>query len=455
MRLRLSVLVGFCLFTTTGITWAQTASVPLVTSQATSTKDISANNLNSPGESIGRLTLAEALNLVLKNNSSLAAFAEEIHAKDAAAQQAGLLPNPNLAVELENFAGEDELEGFDSAETTIALSQLVELGGKRSKRRQVATLEKDLAGWDYQTKNFDVLASTAKTFIQVLAAQQRQTLTEELVRLSEQTFAAVAARVEAGKVPPLEQTRAQVELASARTVAYKARRELQANRGRLAAFWGVLQPEFSQAVGDLTTINPVPNEEDFYSLLKNNPDLARWDTEIDQSEATVNLASAKAIPDLTFSFGVRNFQESGSNALVAGFELPLPLFDRNQGGVREARATLEKARHERRAAEIEARADLAEAYQSLSASYAEAITLRDEILPSAQSAFEASDFAYREGKFGFLQMIDAQRTLFVFKGQYLQALATYHQSRIEVERLTGSPLMGLLKSANKLNQELR
>ena len=449
MRFRLSVLVGLCLFTTTGITWAQSASVPLVTPKATSTKDISFNNLNSPDESHVGLTLAEALALAIKNNPSLAAFAEEIHVKEAATLQVGLLPNPDLTVEVENFSGENELEGFDGAEITIALSQMVELGGKRGKRYQVATMEKDLAGWDYQTKNLDVLASTAKTFIQVLAAQQRQTQTEELVRLSEQTLAAVTARVEAGKVPPLEQTRAQVELAKTRTEANKALRELKATRERLVAFLGTDQPEFRQAIGDLAIIKPVPTEEEFFSLLKNNPDLARWDTEINQGEAAVNLARAQAIPDLTFSLGVRNFQESDSNALVAGFELPLPLFDRNQGGVRQARATLEKARHERRAAETEALAGLAEAYQSLSASHAEATTLRDEILPAAQSAFEASEFGYREGKFNFLQMLDAQRTLFEIKGQYLQALGTYHQSRIEVERLIGSPLHDLLKSANK------
>ncbi len=449
MRFRLSVLVGLCLFTATGNTWAQSASVPLVTPQTTSTNDISSNNLNSPDGSTGELTLARALNLTLKMNSNLAAFAAEIHAKDAAAQQAGLLPNPNLSVEFENFAGEAELESFDSAEITIALSQLVELGGKRGKRRQVATLEKDLASWDYQTKNFDVFTRTANTFIQVLAAQQRKILTEDLVRLSEQTLAAVAARVEAGKVPPLEQTRAQVELVSARTEANKAYRELQSTRARLAAFWGAEQLEFQQAVGGLTTINPIPNEEAFFSLLKNNPDLARWGTEIDQGEAAIILARAQAIPDLSFSLGVRNFQESDNNALVARFELPLPLFDRNQGGVRQARATLEKARHERRAAETEARAGLAEAYHSLSASHAEATTLRDEILPAAQNAFEASEFGYCEGKFNFLQMLDAQRTLFAVKGQYLQALATYHQSRIEVERLIGSPLHNFLKSAIK------
>ncbi len=449
MYFRLSALVVVYLLATTGVTWAQSAAGLPVAPPATSTKNISYNNPKSSGQSTSGLTLAEALNLALKNNPSLAAFAEEIRAKDAAALQAGLLPNPDLAVEVENFAGEDELEGFDGAETTIALSQLIELGGKRGKRLQVATLEKDLADWDYQSKKLDVLAGTAKAFIQVLAAEQMQVQTEELVRLSEKTFAAVAARVEAGKVPPMEQTRAQVELASARTEANKARRELAAARSRLVSFWGARQPEFQQTVGDLTTINPVPGEEEFSSLLINNPDLARWDSEINQGEAGVTLARSQAIPDVTFSFGVRNLQESDSNALVAGIELPLPLFDRNQGGVSEARATLAKTRRERRAAETEARAGLAEAWQNLAASHAEATTLRDEILPGAQSAFETAEFGYREGKFDFLQMLDAQRTLFEVKGQYLQALAAYHLGRTEVERLIGAPLHDLLKSGTK------
>lgn len=115
----------------------------------------------------------------------------------------------------------------------------------------------------------------------------------------------------------------------------------------------------------------------------------------------------------------------------------------------EARAALEKIRHERRAAETEAQTDLAETWQNLSASHAEAIALRDEILPGSVSAFEAAEFGYREGKFDFLQMLDAQRTLFEVKGKYLQALTDYHLARIEVERLIGAPLQDQLKPATK------
>ncbi len=400
------------------------------------------------------LTLAAALNLALEHNPDLAASAEEIRAREAAALQAGLPPNPDFAIEVENFAGKDELEGFDGAETTIALSQLVELGNKRGKRRQVAVLEKDLAGWDHRSKKLNVLAAATRAFIQVLAAQEQAAQSEELARLAEQTLGAVTARVESGKVPPVEQTRAQVELAVARTTAGKARRELVAARHRLAAFWGAKPVDFGEAVGDLTALAPLPTEEPIQGQMAQNPDLARWGTELEHREAALSLARAQAIPDLTLSFGVRNFRESESNALVAGFELPLPLFDRNQGNVGEARANLEKARRERRAAEAGVRADLFAAWQTLSAAHLEATTLRDEILPGAQSAFESADFGYREGKFDYLQVIDAQRTLFEVKGQYLQALAAFHQARTEVERLAGAPLHELPATATQ-NIDLR
>ena len=139
-----------------------------------------------------QLTMVSAMALALKKNPSLSGFSAEIRARDAAALQAGLLPNPELGVEVENFGGKDALEGFDGAETTIAFSQLVELGGKRGNRRMVATLDKTLAEWDYQSKKLDVLAATAKAFVEVLIAQEQVALNGDLLKLAEQTTTAVS-----------------------------------------------------------------------------------------------------------------------------------------------------------------------------------------------------------------------------------------------------------------------
>jgi cobalt-zinc-cadmium efflux system outer membrane protein len=125
---------------------------------------------------------------------------------------------------------------------------------------------------------------------------------------------------------------------------------------------------------------------------------------------------------------------------VISVSIPLPVFDRNQGGFLEAHYQLAKAAEERRAAEIQGRAALAEVYAALASAFRKATTLQDEVLPGAQQAFDAASEGYRQGKFGFLDVLDAQRTLFEARGQYLEALVAYHRGVAEVERLIGEPL---------------
>lgn len=388
----------------------------------------------------GELTLRQALALALLHNPDLAAFSWEVRVKEAEALQAGLLPNPELGIEMENFAGDDAFSGTDAAETTVTLSQLVELGGKRGKRRAAASLEANLAGWDFETRRLDVLTATAKSFVAVLAAQERLIQADELSALADRFFRTVSERVEAGKVSPVEQTRAQVPLSAAHVAQDRARLALEAARQELTALWGNEAATFERAVGTLESIAPVPSQEQLTSLLEQSPDVARWKTEEQQRNARLALERANGIPDLTLFAGNRNLQETGDHAFVAGISIPLPLFDRNQGGIAAARAARSKAREERRSAYSQAVASLAAGYRDLSAAFVEARTLREEILPAAGQSFEAAEFGYREGKFGFLEVLDAQRTLFEVRGQYIEALAAYHQGRAEVERLIGAPL---------------
>jgi len=81
-------------------------------------------------------------------------------------------------------------------------------------------------------------------------------------------------------------------------------------------------------------------------------------------------------------------------------------------------------------------------------------TLRNDILPGAQRAFDSVQNGYREGKFDFLQLLDAQRTLFEVKGQYVEALSAYHLSRTEIERLIGLPLQTVAGATDQNTQEV-
>jgi cobalt-zinc-cadmium efflux system outer membrane protein len=138
---------------------------------------------------------------------------------------------------------------------------------------------------------------------------------------------------------------------------------------------------------------------------------------------------------------------------VFNFSLPIPLFDRNRGALLEARYRVTQAGEARRAVEVRVQAELASTYAALSAAFAEATTLRDSVLPGASRAFDAASEGYRQGKFGFLEVLDAQRTLFEARGQYIEVLAAYHHAVADMERLIGEPLEALENTAEPRQQE--
>ena len=74
------------------------------------------------------LTLAQALSRALSRNPDIEPYAIEIRAREAREVQAGLLPNPELGMEIEEFGGSDDRSQFDGAETTVQLSQRIEIG---------------------------------------------------------------------------------------------------------------------------------------------------------------------------------------------------------------------------------------------------------------------------------------------------------------------------------------
>ncbi|MGH8491127.1 MAG: TolC family protein, partial [Gammaproteobacteria bacterium] len=179
----------------------------------------------------------------------------------------------------------------------------------------VAGLDRDLAAWDYETKRMDVLTGVAQAFVEVLSAQEGLALANDLMALAERVVEAAAARVRAGKVSPVEETRARVTLASVNIEQARAALELEAARKRLAATWGRTIPQSAQ--GKLDQVLPIPTLEGLIRRLTQNPDLARWAAELAQRQAAIDLEESRAVPDLTVSLGVTQFTDTDDSALVA------------------------------------------------------------------------------------------------------------------------------------------
>jgi cobalt-zinc-cadmium efflux system outer membrane protein len=391
-------------------------------------------------EPTGPITLRQALALALLHNPELKVFSWDVRVSEAKRLQASLLPNPKFQVEVEEVGGAGPRSDFDASETTIQLSQLIELGDKRSKRTKLASMEKELAGWDYEAKRLDVFTEVAKAFAEVLAAQEGLELTQELLQVSEELLDTVTKRVNAGKDSPLEQTKAMVALSNIKIQRQKAIYYLEFTRKQLAATWTGTKPKFKSAAGRLDSLSEIPSIEELTDLIDQNPDIARWLLEIDKDKAALELEKAKAISDITLKGGLQRFNETDDNTIMFGILIPLPISDKNQAGKLQASYELARAKEEQRAAYTRVQMKLARAYQALSSAYTEATELEKNVLQGAEGVFEASKTGYEQGKLDYLNVLDAQRTLFEAKARYIDALASYHAAKADVERLIGRPI---------------
>lgn len=403
------------------------------------------------GEAGNDLTLRDAVNLALLHNPELAAFSKEMRALEGATLQAGLLRNPEFSVNVENIGNIQKLRGDINAPesivqevvqqvTTIRIGQLIELGGKRAARVNAALLGEELAARDYESRRIELMARVANVFTEVLAGQERLKLAAETRQLAQNVVDTVVLRVQAGKVPPIEETRAKVGLSTARIEWEQAQRDLVSARKRLALMWDSDAPQFDKVLGVLETSIVPPDFQVLQERVLENPLALRAMKNIEHRKALLEVEQTRRIPNLTVNAGVVNYALVGGNTAIASVMVPLPLFDRNQGNIKEAYQRVDKAEDEQTMMELRLKTELAQSYEALSAAWNEITILRDEILPGAESAFNVMRRGYELGKFGLLELLDAQRVLFQNQLLYVRALANYQRLINDIERLIAAPI---------------
>ncbi|NOZ14169.1 MAG: TolC family protein [Acidobacteria bacterium] len=415
-------------------------SVPAVPLPVTTEISTGIGGVESKLEKWPVLTLTQALQIVLSKNRELAAARNDIQALKGARLQAGLLPDPELSVEMENVGGTGPYTGTALAETTIAFEQLIELGGKRKKRFRIADAELKLARYRYQSVERKVIADATAGFFDVLAAQKRFAIAEELFRISTSFHNTVKERVNAGKVSPVEETRASVVLSTAQIRLEKARRKLSVSRNRLAAIMGGNRLQFGSVAGELGRTLSVPDRNWLLQGLNGSPGMVKWETLLEQSRSKFLLAKAGQVPDLALSAGFRKFRETDDTAYVVGVTLRLPVWNRNRGRIMEARSRVVQAEDRMVFSTVNLRFKFQLLYEQLLTAVKEVTAVQTSMLPAARSAFEAVRMGYREGKFSFIEVLDAQRTYFNVEMEYVDALARYHRLKAGVEAMTGRKL---------------
>ena len=433
------------------------------------------------------LSLVDAIEKALDRHPRLAAADSALSMAEARKTQAGLRPNPELSVEVEEFrlgSGPEVLattrdpggalvnsgrtfgaeSGFSEAELTLSVAQRIELGGKRARRIAVAGEAEQVARWETEVARADVIADVRRAFLDVLGSQERVLMRQRLLTLAEEAASAVKARADAGKVTPLQGNRADIAVAQARIQLTAAERALNSARYTLAAQWDDSAPRFHRVKGDLYTVPDLPPIDALERRLHESPELYRRAAEIARAEASVELERARGVPDMTVSLGWRanglsdrttstfdpsnalltssrsSFEDDWDNSFVLGFSVPLPFFDRNQGSIREARHRVSMVSHERRAEALAIQTRLVRLHHELSALAEEVRELEEVVIPAATTTFDSTRVGFEGGKFSYLDVLDTQRTLFGVRNQHIEALAAYHKGIAEMERFIGHSL---------------
>lgn len=384
------------------------------------------------------LRLEQAVSRALSSNPSLTAEVAQLDAIQARADREGLAPQFVVTGELENFGGTGALSGMGSAEATLRIGRLIELGGKRSARQALGAAELDRQRTAADTVRIDIGSRTAMRFIEVAVDQQRLEFANQRYEQAERTRREVANWVSAARNPESDLKAAEIAVANAELDREHAEHELASARIALSAMWGAAVPDFDAVSADLSKLPEVESFDVLASRLPNTVEQKSLLKEASAIEARRSLAEANRKPDLDFNVGIRHFEKPGDQGLVMGIAMPLGSGKRSSYSVNEANAQLAAIEARRKADQFERYQALFEKYQELNHARTEIESLQGRVIPKAEQAFLFTRRGFEAGRFAFLSLSQSQQTLFDLRKRLVEAYARYHTLLIEVDRLAAT-----------------
>ena len=379
------------------------------------------------------LTMSEARAFALQANPDIAVVIRGREVENAQLLQAASRPNPTLSGQVEDLRSQNRI-------ATIAISQQLETAGKRDKRMAAADASLAMADADIRVAQAEISAKVYAAFYQVLAAQQAQALAQELLKIATTSKETTAKRVLAGKVSPVEETKAKVAEAGLKIDLANASQQLASAKQRLASLWAKSDSQVDyMAVGELENLKTLPKLHDLMAQLANSPRLKKASLAITQKQALSAIEQSKQTPDVTVSLGAkRNEELGGITQAIIGLSIAIPVFDKNQGNLQSARAREFQSIDEKIALENQLKTELADAYNRRQLQIEASNMYQQDILQGAQSAYEAARKGFEFGKFSFLEVLDAQRTLFQAKTQFIQTLVLARLAEADIQKILGT-----------------
>ena len=384
------------------------------------------------------LTLVDAIKRATDESPYLNSLRSQIKAAEGAELQAGYQPNPQLSFEAENILGSGEFTGVDEAEFTFSVNQTFERKGKRSSRRDTAKAITKQIHYIYLAARLTIERDVHIAYANVLSKAESVKLAIDQEKLAKDVLITVSKRVTAAADSEIQKSKADVEHAMSVISRQKHQQQLAIAKATLARFWGASELGFSLDHRHFYALQPLKTLNHYQQLLILSPDIQKLQYLKYEKKSLLKLEQALAKPDPNISFGLRNFRESGDQALLLGMSIPLAIHNKNKGNIVKAQAELHQAENESKQTIRLLEQQLSEHWQAWIMAYTEASRLNQSLLPSAEKSFSLARSGYERGKFPYLEVLDAQRTLFDARSQYHDALRRYHEAHAHVDRLTNT-----------------
>lgn len=380
------------------------------------------------------LTLDQAIGLALTNNPELRSTRGRIEAAAGRADQARLWSNPELSLAIEDWPVSGG--GLRDSKDTIGVSQKVPFPGKKRLDGQIGASGVRLSQAEWSLRRLELVRDVKASFFRVLAAEGLAGVSRELVQVAESSATTARKRVEAGAAADQEQLRAEILWDQARTDLSGFERELAAARQDLAMLLG--RPDLkAAAVSGRLAEKPDDRLLDHgpEQWLAHHPSVEAARVARDRTDLELRRARLEPYPDVTF--GVDGGREGPDDVAIVQFRVgvPLPIIDRSKGRKREARANVDIAQAELAATEQRLLRDWGIASRRFRTAAEQVATYRDRILPKANSALKLVQTGFQEGKFGFIDLLDTQRTTAEARLAYQQKLLELNIAQAELQSL--------------------
>lgn len=382
------------------------------------------------------LTLNDAIARAVQESPRMKAANAALEAANATRDQAGLWANPEIGFTTENISGSGPYRGMDGAENTIALSQKLEIGGKISGRVEAAEQAATISRLDADMALATLVRDTKVAYADTIAAQEMMALAAEQKALAKELVNEVGERVGAAREPLIQSSKAAIPLATAEVAHLRASREADHARHVLASLWSGHDETLTLDISGFFIVTPPPSELAIEAQLEHGLDMTRMKMSEQLSKAQYALEKANAIPDPTISAGARQLKTTNDQAFLLSVSWPLPVLNRNQGNIARAQADIHRSESETHATQLALRNEAFEARETMENAYHHASKFNQTILPAAEKSFRLARQGYRLGRFPYLEVLDAQRTLYEVKEQRIATLNEYHKAKAELERLT-------------------